>query len=63
VLYFNPVATWYQQLQYPHLGTGGISSVATYLRDNPLPWYVTPGVVSIRDVADRAIEMYTGRTS
>lgn len=27
-----------------------------------MPWYVTPGVVSIRDVADRAIEMYSGRS-
>ena len=26
-----------------------------------MPWYVTPGVVSIRDVADRAIQMFTGR--
>jgi len=57
---FNPVATWYRQLQYPHLGAGGTIG-SDYLQSNPLPWYVTPGVVSIRDVADRAIEMYTGR--
>jgi hypothetical protein len=57
---FNPVATWYDRLQYPHLGAAGFIG-STYLRDNPLPWYVTPPVVSIRDVADRAIEMYTGR--
>lgn len=58
--FFNPVASWYQQLQYPHLGPRNYIG-SNYLRDNPLPWYVTPGVVSIRDVADRAIEMYTGR--
>lgn len=58
--HFNPVASWYRQLEYPHLGTAGFIG-NTYLQDNPLPWYVTPGVVSIRDVADRAIELYTGR--
>ena len=57
---FNPVPSWYERLEYPHLGTKGYIG-STYLQDNPLPWYVTPGVVSIRDVADRAIQMYTGR--
>lgn len=58
--YFNPVATWYREEQYPHLGSAGRIG-STYLQNNPLPWYVTPGVVSIRDVADRAIELYTGQ--
>jgi hypothetical protein len=57
---FNPVASWYRTLQYPHLGSQNTIG-SNYLQNNPLPWYVTPGVVSIRDVADRAIEMYTGR--
>ena len=57
---FNPVPSWYDVIEYPHLGTGGQIG-STYLQDNPLPWYVTPPVISIRDVADRAIEMYTGR--
>ncbi len=58
--YFHPVPSWYDTLQYPNLGNKNYIG-STYLRDHPLPWYVTPGVVSIRDVADRAIELYTGR--
>lgn len=57
---FNPVPSWYGTLEYPHLGGAGQIG-STYLQENPLPWYVTPPVVSIRDVADRAVEMYTGR--
>ena len=57
--YFNPVPSWYDTLQYQYLGTSP-SIGSTYLQTHPLPWYVTPGVVSIRDVADRAIEMYRG---
>lgn len=56
---FSPVPSWYDVLEYPHLGGAGFIG-STYLQDHPLPWYVTPPVVSIRDVADRAIEMYTG---
>jgi hypothetical protein len=56
---FNPVATWYDRLEYAHLGSRNFIG-STYLRQNPLPWYVAAPVVSIRDVADRAIEMYTG---
>jgi len=57
---FNPIPSWYEQISYPHLGDKNYIG-STYLQDNPLPWYVTPPVISIRDVADRAIEMYTGR--
>lgn len=57
---FNPVPSWYDTLQYPNLGSKDFIG-SEYLKNNPLPWYVTPGVVSIRDVADRAIEMYTGQ--
>jgi hypothetical protein len=57
--YFNPVPSWYDTLQYQYLGTSP-SIGSTYLQSHPIPWYVTPGVVSVRDVADRAIEMYTG---
>jgi hypothetical protein len=58
--WFSPVPSWYDTLQYPNLGSKNyIGSI--YLQNHPLPWYVAPGVVSIRDVADRAIEMYTGR--
>ena len=57
---FSPVPSWYERITYPHAGGDG-SMGSTYLQEHPLPWYVTPPVVSIRDVADRAIEMYTGR--
>ena len=58
--YFNPIPSWYDTLQYPYLG-GKPYIGSRYLQNHPLPWYVTPGVVSIRDVADRAIQMYTGQ--
>ena len=58
-IYFNPVPSWFDTLQYQYLGTTPYIG-STYLRDHELPWYVTPGVVSIRDVADRAIEIYNG---
>jgi len=62
--HFNPVPSWYNVLTYANVGgstpqpTGVIGS--NYLQTHELPWYVTPGVVSIRDVADRAIQLYTG---
>ena len=58
--WFSPVPSWYDTLQYNYLGSKNYIG-SDYLQNHPLPWYVTPGVVSIRDVADRAIEMYTGR--
>ncbi|KPL08530.1 hypothetical protein AMJ86_00235 [bacterium SM23_57] len=57
---FSPVPSWYDTLQYDFLGSKNYIG-SNYLQNHPLPWYVTPGVVSIRDVADRAIEIYTGR--
>ncbi|MCI0691931.1 T9SS C-terminal target domain-containing protein [candidate division KSB1 bacterium] len=58
--WFSPVPSWYDTLQYANLGSKNYIG-SDYLKNHPLPWYVTPGVVSIRDVADRAIEMYTGQ--
>jgi hypothetical protein len=58
--WFNPIPSWYRTLEYPHLGAKNYIG-SNYLQNNPLPWYVTPPVISIRDVADRAIEIYTGR--
>ena len=55
----HPVPSWYKEISYPEvqnpnsMGTG-------YLQNHPLPWYVDPDVVSIRDAADRCIQMYTG---
>jgi hypothetical protein len=57
--YFSPIPSWYQPLHYDYLGTKDYIG-SDYLQTHPLPWYVIPGVVSIRDVADRAIEMYSG---
>lgn len=57
---FNPVPSWYKELTYPNIAISGTTIGSNYLQTHELPWYVTPGVVSIRDVADRAIQMYTG---
>ncbi len=58
--YLHPVPSWYNQITYANLGTPSVMG-SNYLQSYPLPWYVTPGVVSIRDVADRAIQLYTGQ--
>ncbi|MBI5474659.1 MAG: T9SS C-terminal target domain-containing protein [Ignavibacteriae bacterium] len=71
--WFSPVPSWYNTVTYPNLsGIAGITTMgSTYLQNHSLPWYVTGGngvssvdparVISIRDVADRAIQMYTGK--
>ena len=71
--WFSPVPSWYNTVTYPNLSAiAGITTMgSTYLQNHSLPWYVTAGngvssvdpakVISIRDVADRAIQMYTGR--
>lgn len=56
---FSPIPSWSETLSYDFLGTEDTIG-SEYLQDNPLPWYVSDPVVSIRDVADRAIQMYTG---
>lgn len=58
--YLHPIPSWYAKLTYPNVGNPPFIG-SDYLQSYPLPWYVTPGVVSIRDVADRAIEIYTGK--
>lgn len=55
----HPVPSWYATLSYPEI-TNPSSIGSTYLQAHPLPWYVDSDVISIRDVADRAIHMYTG---
>ncbi len=57
---FNPVPNWSQPITY-----GGVSGTAythgsDYLMTHPLPQYVNSNVVTIREVADRAIQMYSG---
>lgn len=59
--YLHPVPSWYNTLTYSNVGNPPYIG-SNYLQTNPLPWYVTPGIVSIRDVADRAIQMYTGKS-
>ena len=53
----HPVPSWYKDISYPDAGSMG----SNYLQNHPLPWYVDPEVVSIRDAADRVIQMYTGQ--
>ncbi len=57
----HPVPSWYSVLNYTNAGAGGMGS--NYLQTHPLPWYIlNTDVVSIRDVADRAIQTYTGQS-
>ena len=62
--YFHKVLSWYQTFDDTYMPPdGGTYPVGSnYLQSHPLPWYVDTPVVSIRDVADRAIQMYTGRS-
>jgi hypothetical protein len=55
----HPVPSWYKEISYPEVQNPS-SMGSNYLQTHPLPWYVDPEVVSIRDAADRAIQMYTG---
>ncbi|RPI06637.1 MAG: hypothetical protein EHM64_02325, partial [Ignavibacteriae bacterium] len=59
--FFHPVPSWYNEISYPYLNkTAGLSMGSTYLQTNPLPSYVNSNVISMRQVADRAIQMYKG---
>ncbi len=58
--YLHPVPSWYHAMTYANVGTPPVIG-SNYLQTHPLPWYVDPDVVSIRDVADRAIQLYTGQ--
>jgi hypothetical protein len=55
----HPVPSWYATLSYPEIANPSLIG-STYLSNHPLPWYVDPDVISIRDVADRAIQTYVG---
>lgn len=56
---FNPVCNYTQTITY---GFDGKVHGSTYLSTYPLPEYVNSKVVTVRDVADRAIQAYTGST-
>ncbi len=58
--YLHPIPSWYHAMTYANVGTPPVIG-SNYLQTHPLPWYVDPDVVSIRDVADRAIQLYTGQ--
>ncbi|HEX9007245.1 MAG TPA: T9SS C-terminal target domain-containing protein, partial [Bacteroidota bacterium] len=55
----HKIPSWSNLIAYPAAGNPPFLG-STYLQKYPLPWYVNSGVISIRDVADKAIEMYTG---
>lgn len=57
----HPVPSWYKGITYANVGNPPVMG-SDYLQSHPLPWYILDtNVVSIRDVADRAIQMYTGQ--
>lgn len=56
----HPVPSWYNEISYPEVQNPN-SMGSNYLQTHPLPWYVDPEVVSIRDAADRVIQTYTGQ--
>jgi hypothetical protein len=55
----HPVPSWYKTISYPEVQNPS-SMGSNYLQSHSLPWYVDSEVVSIRDAADRAIQLYTG---
>jgi hypothetical protein len=71
--WFSPVASWGREVSYPGMSAipGATTMGSTYLQSHEVPWYVTGAhglsradtlpVISVRDVADRAIQTYTGR--
>jgi hypothetical protein len=55
----HPVPSWYKTMSYQYVGGNGTIG-SDYLSKYSLPAYVNPKVISVRDVADRAIQTYTG---
>ncbi|MBI5475260.1 MAG: T9SS C-terminal target domain-containing protein [Ignavibacteriales bacterium] len=58
----HEVPSWYSTVKYDYLNNKDPNAVmgSNYLRNHPIPDYVNSNVVSIRDVADRAIQMFKG---
>ncbi len=59
----HPVPNLYSEISYLEAATPNGPSTKmgnNYLQHYPLPSYVNSNTISIRDVADRAIEMYAG---
>jgi hypothetical protein len=57
---FNPVPNWTQPITYGGILGTSFTHGSDYLATHPLPQFVNSDVVTIREVADRAIQMYTG---
>lgn len=57
---FNPVPSYYDTIRY---GADNKLHGSTYLSHYPLPDYVNSKTVTVRDVTDRAIQLYTGSSS
>lgn len=57
---FNPVPSYYDTIRY---GADNKLHGSTYLSHYPLPEYVNSKTVTVRDVTDRAIQLYTGASS
>lgn len=58
-----PVPNLYETVTYGGSTGNAFTYGSTYLSKHPLPSYVNSDVVTIRDVADRAKEAYTGASS
>jgi hypothetical protein len=59
---WNPVPSWDTTIQYGQTSDPNVNTYGSnYLSKYPLPQYVNSKTVTIRDVADRAIELYTGQ--
>jgi hypothetical protein len=57
---FNPVPNWWQPITYGGFYGNAYTHGSDYLGTYPLPEYVNSDVVTIREVADRAIQIYAG---
>ncbi|HOV98093.1 MAG TPA: T9SS C-terminal target domain-containing protein [Bacteroidota bacterium] len=67
--WYKPVVSWYDSITYPGIHANYPYMGSAYLKKYPLPWYVAgqistddpEPVISLRQVADRAIQIYTGQ--
>jgi hypothetical protein len=57
---FNPVPSWYKAITWGGVNHNAWTQGSDYLSHYPLPPYVNSSVVTVREVADRAIQCYTG---
>jgi hypothetical protein len=60
---FYPVPNWWQPITYGGPTGQAYTYGSTYLSNYPIPPFVDSNVLTIREVADKAKEMYTGDPS